>query len=71
MKYVIIMFLCSNIVGNDCKLFEPEYTEFNSYHECTYHAYDYSSTLLRSMGNENVDEYQMYTIFSCKEVAET
>ena len=65
------MFICSGVPGNDCKLMSTPFVEFDTYHECTYYAYDYSSTLLKSMGNKNVDEFKMYTIFSCKEVAET
>ena len=41
--------------------------EFNSYHECAYYGYDYSSTFLKSMGNENVDKFKMYVVFSCEE----
>ncbi len=71
MKFILLMLICSNIPGNDCKPIPTPIEEFNSYHECIYHAYDYSSILLKSMGNENVDEFKMYTIFDCKEVAET
>ena len=61
------MLICSNIPGNDCKPISTLIKQFNSYHECVYHGYDYSSSLLKSMGNKNVDEYQMYTMFDCKE----
>ena len=66
-KFILLMLVCSNIPGNDCKPISTPITEFNTYHECTYYGYDYSGSLLRSMGNDAVDEYKMYTMFSCKE----
>ena len=66
-KFILLMVVCSGIPGNDCKPISTPIKEFNSYHECAYYGYDYSSSLLRSMGNANVDEYKMYTAFSCKE----
>ena len=66
-KFILLMLICSNIPGNDCKLISTPIKQFNNYHECIYHGYDYSSSLLRSMGHKNVDEYQMYTMFDCKE----
>ncbi len=66
-KFILLMLVCSNIPGNDCKPIPTPIKEFNSYHECAYYGYDYSGSLLRSMGNDAVDEYKMYTMFSCKE----
>jgi len=71
MKFVIIMFLCSNIAGNDCKPFEPEYTEFKSYPECSRYGYEYASELMNNFSDKFIDEYRTYIIFSCKEQATT
>ena len=61
------MVICSGIPGNDCKPISTPITEFSTYHECIYFGYDYSSILLKEMTPTTVDEYQMYTKFSCKE----
>ncbi len=61
------MLICSNIPGNNCKPIPTPVTEFNTYHECAYFGYDYSSILLKEMTPQTVDEYRMYTMFSCKE----
>ena len=60
------MVICSGIPGNDCKPISTPITEFSTYHECIYFGYDYSSILLKEMTPATVDEYQMYTKFSCK-----
>tara|TARA_R110000796_G_C14434672_1_gene421567 strand:+ start:126 stop:341 length:216 start_codon:yes stop_codon:yes gene_type:complete len=70
MKFVLIMFLCSNVTGNSCKPFKPEYVNFKSYHECARHGYDYSSELMKNFSKEFIDEYRTYIVFSCKETTE-
>jgi len=71
MKYVIIMFLCSNIAGNDCKPFEPEYTEFKNYPECARYGYEYAGELMNNFSDTFIEEYRTYIIFDCKEQATT
>ena len=66
-KFILIMFLCSNIAGNECKLITTPVDQFNTYHECAYFGYDYSSTLLKEFNIDFVDQYRTYTAFSCKE----
>ena len=65
-KFVLLMLVCSCIPGNECKPIPTPVEEFNTYHECIYFGYDYSSILLKEMTPATVDEYQMYTRFDCK-----
>ena len=65
-KFVLLMVICSGIPGNDCKPISTPITEFDTYHQCIYFGYDYSSILLKEMTPATVDEYEMYTKFSCK-----
>ena len=45
-------------------LYPTPIEEFNTYHECIYFGYDYSSILLKEMTPATVDEYHgMYTSF--------
>ena len=66
-KFILIMFICSNVAGNECKLIPTPVNEFDTYHECAYFGYDYSSTLLREFSPDFVDQYRTYTAFSCTE----
>ena len=61
------MVICSGIQGNDCKPIPTPITEFNSYHECAYFGYDYSSAMLKDFNPDFVDKYRTYTAFSCIE----
>ena len=65
-KFILLMVICSGIPGNDCKPISTPIVEFDTYHECIYFGYDYSSILLKEMTPATVDEYEMYTKFSCK-----
>ena len=66
-KFILVMLLCSNVTGNDCRSFEPEYTEFKTYHGCARYGYEYSSELMTNFSDEFIDEYRAYIVFSCKE----
>jgi len=66
-KFILTMFLCSQVAGNDCKPFQPEFTHFNTYHECARYGYSYSNELMTEFSVEFIDEYRTYIIFGCKE----
>ncbi len=66
-KFILLMLLCSGISGNDCKPIPTPVVEFNTYYECAYYGYDYSSELLRTFDTKSVDEFRIYTAFDCKE----
>jgi hypothetical protein len=52
-KFILLMVVCSGIPGNDCKPISTPITEFNTYHECIYFGYDYSSILLKEDDSSN------------------
>ena len=66
-KFILIMFICSNIPGNSCKLMTTPIQEFDTYRECAIYGYEYSFNLLKNFNSESVNEYKMYTTFNCKE----
>ena len=66
-KFILIMFICSGIPGNKCKLIPTPFGEFDSYNKCAYYGYDYSSILLKDFSPDFVDTYRTYTAFSCTE----
>ena len=71
MKFALIMLLCSNIPGNGCKTFLPEYSNFKHYNECARYGYNYSSELMKKFNKEFIDEYKTYIVFSCNEHTQT
>ena len=71
MKVLIIMYLCSQVPGNACKLFKPEYTEFKTYKECAIYGYEYSAELMTNFSDSFVEDFNPYIVFDCKQMAET
>ena len=66
-KFVLIMFICSNIPGNSCKLIPTPIQNFETYRECAIYGYEYSFNMLKDFNVKLVNEYKMYTAFSCEE----
>ena len=66
-KFILIMFICSNIPGNTCKLMPTPIQNFDTYSDCAIYGYEYSLNMLKSFNVKAVNEYKMYTVFNCKE----
>ena len=66
-KFILIMFICSNVAGNQCKMMPTAINQFNTYHECAIYGYEYSTELLKDFSPDFVDKYRTYTAFSCTE----
>ena len=66
-KFILIMFICSNIPGNSCKFISTPIQSFETYRECAIYGYEYSFNMLKDFSVEAVNEYKMYTAFNCKE----
>ena len=45
-KFILIMFICSGVPGNDCKTMPTPIIEFETYHECAIYGYEFSTELL-------------------------
>jgi len=66
MKYVLILWICSSVPGNECKLFQtPEYL-FEDAYDCTVYGYGFSHKLISEFSREFVNEYGAYTKFMCE-----
>jgi len=66
-KFILIMFICSNIPGNQCKLMPTPIQNFETYRECAIYGYKYSFNMLKDFDAKAVNEYKIYTAFNCKE----
>ena len=66
MKYVLLMVLCSELAGNQCKVIPTPTILFNDYRSCIVYGYDYSHTLMAGFDPEWTNSMLAYTKFSCK-----
>ena len=65
MKFLLIMYICSAIEGNACKIVYTVQSEFKDMYDCTVYGYDYSTDLIKNFDRKFVNEYEVYTKFSC------
>jgi len=71
MKIILLIYLCSAIEGNACKLIKNFEIEFKDMFECTVYGYSYSAQYITGLGREFTNEYQAYTQFMCVEKKQT
>ena len=71
MKFIMLMYICSHIAGNECKLIPTPVVNFNTYSECAIYGYKYSTILLKEFNEEFVNTYRAYTLFDCRESTQT
>ena len=71
MKFIMLMYICSHVVGNECKLMPTPVLNFNTYSECAIYGYEYSTILLKEFNEEFVNTYRAYTLFDCRESTQT
>ena len=65
-KIVLLMVLCSELVGNSCKVIPTPNVLFNDYSSCIVYGYDYSHSLMASFDSEWINSMKAYTKFSCE-----
>jgi len=65
-KFILIMFICSNIPGNQCKSMSIPIQTFETHRECILYGYEYSLNMLKDFNVKSVNEYKIFTSFSCK-----
>ena len=53
-KFVLIMFICSSVPGNECKLMSTPVDQFDTYHECAIYGYEHSTQLLKNFNFEQI-----------------
>ena len=65
-KFVLLMVLCSGVVGNECKVIPTPTVLFDDYNSCIIYGYEYSHTLMKEFDPEWTNSMEAYTKFSCE-----
>jgi len=71
MKYILIMYICSGIAGNDCRLVETDLKEFKDHHECAVYGYSFTNDYMSNFSKNFVNDYKAYFQFACSEQPKT
>ena len=65
MKFFLIMYICSVVDGNQCKVIQPKITEFKDHYSCAVHGYKASHDIIVNLNREFVNTYGAYVQFAC------
>ena len=65
-KFVLLMVLCSELAGNDCKVIPTPNILFDDYSSCVVYGYEYSYKMMAGLDPEWTNSMLAYTKFSCK-----
>ena len=63
---VLLMVLCSELAGNNCKVVPTPKVLFDDYNSCIVYGYEYSYKLMAGFDPEWTNSMKAYTKFSCK-----
>ena len=65
MEYLLVMWLCSTVPGNECRKIETEIKEFKDHYECSIYGYNTSVDIIKKIEKEFVNSYGIHTKFIC------
>jgi hypothetical protein len=68
MKYILIIWVCSFIQGNQCLAPVESTRTYDSWYECSVEAQKKAAVILRKMGYADVNKYKVGTKYYCKAV---
>jgi len=67
MKFILVIYLCS-VVANNCRPPIQLDKPYNDIFDCHLDGYKKSVDILQEMGRDDVNKYEVYTKFICKEL---
>ena len=70
MKIILIIYMCS-AVANECLPPVQSNKVYNDTFDCYLDGYKKSIDMLEKMGRDEVNKYEIYTKFTCKELLQT
>ena len=68
MKYILIIWVCSFIQGNECMAPIEDPILYDSWYECSRAAHQESILIMSKMGYKNINQYQVGMKYNCKKV---
>jgi|TARA_R100001463_G_scaffold117067_1_gene172568 hypothetical protein len=70
MKIILVIYICSAI-GGSCMPPIQIQEAYNDMYDCHVEGYKKSVDLLKEMGRDEVNKYEIYTKFTCEKLFET
>ena len=66
-KFVILIWLCTatTLTPLNCKQIKTERVKFSDQYSCTIYGYSHSLRVIRDLGKDQINQYNLFTKFLC------
>ena len=66
-KFIILMWLCTTTTSTslNCKQIKTDRVKFIDKYSCTVYGYSHSLKVIRNLGKEQINQYNLFTKFLC------
>ena len=66
-KFIILMWLCTATTSTplNCKQIKTDRVKFTDQYSCTVYGYSHSLRVIRDLGREKINQYNLFTKFLC------
>ena len=66
-KFIILMWLCTATTSTplNCKQIKTDRVKFTDQYSCTVYGYTHSLRLIRDLGKDKINQYNLFTKFLC------
>jgi len=64
-KFILLMWLCTATTPMDCRQIKTDRVQFTDQYSCTVYGYSHSLRIIRDLGKEKINQYNLFTKFLC------
>ena len=66
-KFIILMWLCTATTSTplNCKQIKTDRVKFTDQYSCTVYGYTHSLRVIRDLGRDQINQYNLFTKFLC------
>jgi len=64
-KFILLMWLCTATTPMDCRQIKTDRVQFTDQYSCTVYGYSHSLRIIRDLGKEQINQYNLFTKFLC------
>ena len=64
-KFILLMRLCTATTPMNCQQIKTARVQFTDQYSCTVYGYSHSLRIIRDLGKEKINQYNLFTKFLC------
>ena len=64
-KFIMLMWICTATTPINCQQIKTDRVQFTDQYSCTVYGYSHSLRIIRDLGKEKINQYNLFTKFLC------